>query len=440
MLKSRLNLISSVDGRYGEQTDELEKYFSEYSLIRTRIMCELYYVKHIIKEIFNEDIKLNIPVVINNFTLEDAEKVKHIERDTNHDVKSVEIYLRNLFDELDLSGHKEYIHFGLTSQDINSFSWNYLIREYLNNVYLPKLERIIKQLGILSKESDCPMMSRTHGQPATPTKMSKELMVFVSRLKKQYNILKKYNFSVKFSGAVGNHNAQQISHPEIDWFKFTEDFLSDFDFDTQYPTTQIEIYDNLTELFDTMKRVNVILIDFCRDIWNYISMDYFILKSNNEEVGSSTMPHKTNPINFENAEGNLGISNALLNYYSEKLPVSRLQRDLTDSTVMRSLGTCNGHIIVSFNSILNGLCKLDVNETKMKLELENNWQVITEAIQTILRRENYENPYEVLKQFSKNKEITRDDIIRLLFDLNIPKHIKKEISEITPLNYLGIYK
>ena len=375
-----------------------------------------------------------------NFTLEECSTVKIVEHTVNHDVKSIEYYIKEKLDTLGLSQLKEFVHFGLTSQDINNTAIPLALKKWFENVYLVELDRLIDKLTDLSDRCQgVVMLSRTHGQPASPTTMSKEILVFVERLQNQMDSIKRIKFYGKFGGAVGNFNAHQVAYPEVDWKKFSDDFLKSFGLIRLQHTTQIDHYDNLSTLFDNLKRINVILLDFCKDVWQYISMDYFSQKVLLGEVGSSTMPHKVNPINFENAEGNLGMSNCLLNYLSEKLPISRLQRDLTDSTVLRNLGVPMAHIKISFNSISKGIDRLDINRSKINEDLEKNWSVIAEGIQTILRRENYPNPYESLKKLTRGKDnLTKEDFWKFIEKLDISEELKKELKMLSPNNYFGI--
>lgn len=436
-----INCISAVDGRYHKTTEKLKEYFSEYALTKSRVFSEIYYFIHIQPLLKSGQIDQDqLLDIYNNFSVDDAIKVKEIESKTNHDVKAVELFIRDKFDELNLSEYKELIHFGLTSQDINSLSWNLMIQRYVYDIYKPTLQSVINLLNEKSEDWQLPMLARTHGQAASPTLLSKEIKVFTTRLQNQLNQIDNIQFSVKFSGAVGNFNAHYVAYPDINWFVTIKSMINSLDLDYSYPTTQIEPYDNLAALFDLMRRVNTILLDFSRDIWHYISIDYFKQKVVKNEVGSSTMPHKVNPIDFENAEGNLGIANALLSHFSEKLPISRLQRDLTDSTVMRSLGTAQGHTLIAFNSLLKGIDKLIVNNEQLENDLDKNWSVVTEAIQTILRRESIDDAYNLLKDFSRNKNLNKEDITEFINQLNIDNNIKQELLKINPFNYTGIYE
>jgi adenylosuccinate lyase len=378
--------------------------------------------------------------IYKNFTEFHAEEVKEIEKITNHDVKAVEYYIKKKFDELKLEPFKEYIHFGLTSQDINNTAIPLLLKEFLEKEYLPLLNSLVGQLSVRSIGwKDIPMLAFTHGQPASPTRLGKELMVFVSRLEKQINLLKTIPYSAKFGGATGNFNAHHVAYPEVDWNKFADEFCKHLGLTRSIPTTQIEHYDNLAALFDNLKRINTILIDLSRDIWQYVSMNYFKQKISANEVGSSAMPHKVNPIDFENAEGNLGFANAIYEYLASKLPVSRLQRDLTDSTVLRNIGVPIAHSFISFKSLEKGLSKLELNQEAINKDLEENWAVVAEAIQTILRKEGYPNPYEALKELTRtNSKITAEGISTFIDGLAVKDAVKKRLKEITPFNYTGV--
>jgi adenylosuccinate lyase len=438
-----LTSISPVDGRYRKQVQHLDEYFSEYGLIKYRVQVEIEYLLFLeSKKFFKLPGKTSKHLLrlLENFGPEDAQEIKQIEFTTNHDVKAVEYFLKN---ELEKNGAKElreWVHFGLTSQDINNtaipLSWKHAI-EY---EYLPSLLNLNTQFRLLAKEwKDIGMLAHTHGQPASPTRLGKEIMVFVERIQNQIEQFIGIPFSGKFGGATGNFNAHHVAYPKTDWKKFANEFLDHLGINRQQYTTQIEHYDNLAAHFDCMKRINTILIDFCRDIWTYISMEYFRQKTKKNEVGSSAMPHKVNPIDFENAEGNLGIANALFEFLSLKLPVSRLQRDLTDSTVIRNLGIPFSHTVIAIRSIEKGLSKLIVNGDKIYEDLEDNWAVVAEAIQTILRRENYPNPYESLKELTRgNNKIDKKAIQGFIEKLKVAETIKKELRRITPQNYTGI--
>jgi adenylosuccinate lyase len=384
--------------------------------------------------------KEGIRNIYQNFSEEDALSIKEIEKTTNHDVKAVEYFVKNKLQSLKLSSIREFVHFALTSQDINNTAIPLSFREFLSREYYPLVEEVVKTLDAYSKEwQQVAMLSRTHGQPATPTRLGKEIAVFSTRIEKQTSLLKTIPFSAKFGGASGNLNAHHAAYPDIDWNKFCDDFCASLGLSRSFPTTQIEHYDNLAAMFDNLKRINTILIDFSRDVWQYISMDYFKQTIREGEIGSSAMPHKVNPIDFENAEGNLGFANAIFEYLSAKLPISRLQRDLTDSTVLRNIGVPLAHTYVALRSLLKGLSKLELNKTAIDRDLEDNWAVVAEAIQTILRKEGYPNPYEALKNLTrKNEKITRQSISDFIDGLEIKAGVKKRLKEITPFNYTGI--
>lgn len=442
-----LQAISPIDGRYYEKTKELASYFSEEALIRYRVKVEVEYfialcklgipqLKEVETSVFSD-----LQKIYENFSLEDAQAIKDIEKVTNHDVKAVEYFIKEKFDKLGLSKHKEFIHFGLTSQDINNTAVPLSIKDAMNGVYIPGLNNLVEKLAGLSKEwGNIPMLARTHGQPASPTRLGKEIEVFVQRLKEQMNYLEAIPYAAKFGGATGNFNAHKVAYPDVDWKKFGTEYVeSILGLHHSFPTTQIEHYDHLASLFDALKRINTIILDLDKDIWSYVSMDYFKQKIKKGEVGSSAMPHKVNPIDFENSEGNLGIANALFEHLSSKLPVSRLQRDLTDSTVLRTVGVPFGHTMIGFSSTLKGLNKLLLNEAKLNADLENNWAVVAEAIQTILRREGYPNPYEALKGLTRtNEKINKDSISRFIEELEVSNEVKQELKQISPQNYTGI--
>ncbi len=442
-----LKAISPIDGRYHQKTKELIAYFSEEALIKFRIRVEIEYfialcklplpqLKSIDKGAFKD-----LRKIYENFTEDDATAVKEIEKTTNHDVKAVEYFIKKKFDALGLEDYKEFIHFGLTSQDINNTAVPLSLKEALQAVYLPLLEEIISKLDQLSRDwENISLLARTHGQPASPTRLGKEMQVFITRLRVQKEQLKAIPNSAKFGGATGNFNAHKVAYPNTDWKKFGAGFVEEnLGLNYSFPTTQIEHYDNLAALFDALKRINSIFIDLNRDFWTYISMDYFKQKIKEGEVGSSAMPHKVNPIDFENSEGNLGIANAVFEHLSAKLPVSRLQRDLTDSTVLRNIGVPVSHTLIAFHSTLKGLNKLLLNEFKINEDLENNWAVVAEAIQTILRREGYKNPYEALKGLTRtNEKINQQSISNFIETLNVTEEIKIELKSITPQNYTGI--
>lgn len=444
---NQLTAISPIDGRYRNSVDSLDTYFSEFALIRYRVMVEVEYFIALcqiplpqLKE-FNPLSFEDIRNLYNNFTTEDAQSVKSIERRTNHDVKAVEYFLKDKFKELGLTEYIEFIHFGLTSQDINNTAFPSMLRDAGHGLYYPLLDQLVDKLEQLAQLwADIPMLARTHGQPASPTRLGKEISVFIERINKQLNLLRKIPVSAKFGGATGNFNAHFVAYPEIDWVEFANNFVNiTLGLERSQITTQIEHYDNLAATFDNIKRINVILIDLARDMWTYISMDYFKQKLKEGEIGSSAMPHKVNPIDFENAEGNLGIANAIFEHLSAKLPISRLQRDLTDSTVMRNIGVPFAHTLLSIKSIMKGLDKLVINPSTINNDLEKNWIVISEAIQTILRREGYPNPYEMLKDLTRNnKPINREQLHEFIDTLDISNKIKDELKKISPYNYTGI--
>ena len=447
MKMSPLNAISPVDGRYHKITESLANYFSEAALIKYRVFVEIEYFIALCElpltqlKNFKKDKFVDIRAISKAFSFEDAERVKKIEKTTNHDVKSVEYFLKEKFDELGLSEFKEFIHFGLTSQDINNTAVPYSMNLAYHDIIIPEFNNLIDVLTKISKKwENIPMLARTHGQPATPTRLGKEIYVFVDRLKDQIKLLETVPFSAKFGGATGNFNAHKVAYPKIDWIKFANNFLNkSLGLSRQKVTTQIEHYDDAAAFFDNLKRINTILIDLNRDIWAYVSMDYFKQKIKEGEVGSSAMPHKVNPIDFENSEGNLGIANAIFEHLSAKLPISRLQRDLTDSTVTRNIGVPLAHTLIAIKSILKGLGKLVINKNKIKADLENNWAVVAEAIQTILRREKFPNPYEALKDLTrKNEKITKDSIHNFIDGLDVSVKIKTELKNITPENYIGV--
>ena len=444
---SPLDSISPIDGRYNSKTSELQQYFSESSLIKFRLHVEIEYfialcnssilqLNHFPSEKFNL-----LRKIYTDFSSDDAIRIKEIESITNHDVKAVEYFIKEKFDDLSLSEFNEFIHFGLTSQDINNTAVPYSIKKALEEVFYPELSDLI---GLLEKQADkwknISMLARTHGQAASPTRMGKEIMVFVERIKNQLSLLKQLPHTAKFGGATGNFNAHHVAFPEINWVDFANNFLSNsLNLNRQQTTTQIEHYDNLSAIMHNISRINTILIDYSRDIWTYISLDYFKQKINKNEVGSSAMPHKVNPIDFENAEGNLGIANSIFGFMSSKLPISRLQRDLTDSTVLRNIGVPIAHTLIAIKSLKKGINKLVINEEKIINDLENNWAVVAEAIQTILRREGYPNPYEALKELTRlNTKITSKTLEDFINNLKIDEKIKKELRNISPSNYTGI--
>lgn len=442
-----LTAISPIDGRYREKCKELSNYFSEFALIRYRVLVEIEY--------FIALCELPLPQLVNfdkhnydrlrdiyrTFSSDDAKRVKEIEKTTNHDVKAVEYLIKEKMDDMELGNCREFVHFGLTSQDINNTATPYTLRDASNNVYFPLLDEVVTILSSLAAEwADVPMLAHTHGQPASPTRLGKEIMVFVERLKKQIVLVERIPCPAKFGGATGNFNAHHVAYPEIDWVKFANHFVNDtLGLDRSQTTTQIEHYDNIAAIFDGYKRINNILTDLCRDLWTYISMEYFKQKIKAGEIGSSAMPHKVNPIDFENAEGNLGMANALFEHLSSKLPISRMQRDLTDSTVLRNIGVPMGHTVIALRSLIGGLGKLIINEDAIRIDLERNWAVVAEGIQTILRREDYPNPYEALKQLTRtNKAITKDDITLFIDGLSVSETVKKELRAVTPQSYTGI--
>jgi adenylosuccinate lyase len=442
-----LYAISPVDGRYRQKTDELSAYFSEYGLIRYRLMVEIEYFIAL-TEIslpqlngFDKENCSTLRSIYEDFDLAEAQKIKEIEKTTNHDVKAIEYYLKEKFVSLGIEKWKEFIHFGLTSQDINNTAIPLSLKDAFSNVYLPLLLEFREALASFADEwKDIPMLARTHGQPASPTKLGKEIGVFLARIDEQAKYFSQIPWSAKFGGATGNFNAHKAAYPEIDWVAFADSFVNDIlGLTRSSPTTQIEHYDNLAALFDNMRRINVIMIDLCRDIWYYISFEYFKQKVKKGEIGSSTMPHKVNPIDFENAEGNLGYANAIFHHFSEKLPVSRLQRDLTDSTVLRNIGVPVAHTVIAFSSLLKGLDRLILNEEKINADLDDNWAVVSEAIQTILRREGYPKPYETLLSLTRtNQKISQISLIQFIDSLDLSEKIKDELKAITPFNYTGI--
>jgi adenylosuccinate lyase len=442
-----LTAISPIDGRYRSKTRKLSAYFSEEALIKYRILVEVEYfiALHEQKLPQLEDVDTSnfkkLRELYENFTALDAQAIKKIEKITNHDVKAVEYFLKEEFDKLGMEDSKEFIHFGLTSQDINNTAIPLSLKDAVEEVYLPALNEIIEKLESLAHEwKDIPLLARTHGQPASPTRLGKEIDVFVVRIKEQLGLLKNIPHAAKFGGATGNFNAHKVAYPEIDWKNFGKNFVENkLGLHHSFPTTQIEHYDHTAALFDALKRINNILLDLDRDIWTYISMDYFKQKIKKGEIGSSAMPHKVNPIDFENSEGNLGIANAIFEHLSAKLPVSRLQRDLTDSTVLRNIGVPIGHTMIAFASTLKGLNKLLLNEEKLNADLENNWAVVAEAIQTILRREGFKNPYEALKGLTRtNERINKNSISEFIDQLEVSDKVKSELRKITPQNYTGI--
>ena len=447
MSLSSLHAISPIDGRYRNKVEAFAPYFSEAALIKYRVQVEIEYFIALCEIPLPQLTSVDTAVfetlrdIYRNFSSEDAQAVKNIESVTNHDVKAVEYFIKEQFDTLGLSAYKEFIHFGLTSQDINNTAIPLSIKEAMNDIYVPEYFKLLEKLTELSTEwKDVSMLARTHGQPASPTRLGKEIEVFVVRLKEQFNLLNDIPSAAKFGGATGNFNAHHVAYPDIDWKSFGSRFVQEkLGLQHSFPTTQIEHYDHMAALFDCLKRMNTIVIDMDRDIWTYVSMDYFKQKIKKGEVGSSAMPHKVNPIDFENSEGNLGIANAVFEHLAAKLPVSRLQRDLTDSTVLRNVGVPFSHTLIGFKSTLKGLNKLLLNEAKFKDDLEQNWAVVAEAIQTILRREGYPNPYEALKGLTRtNEAITQQSIAGFIDTLDVSDVIKSELKQITPSNYTGI--
>ncbi len=441
-----LTAISPIDGRYRSKVDALAPYFSEYALIKYRVKVEVLYfialceiplpqLQEVDHGLFDQ-----LKGIYENFSEADAQKIKDIEKVTNHDVKAVEYFIKEQFDALGLSPYKEFIHFGLTSQDINNTSIPLSIKDALQDVFIPYLSDVHELIRSVAQQWEgIPMLAKTHGQPASPTRLGKEIQVFTSRLSAQMNQLQQIIYAAKFGGATGNFNAHYVAYPEHDWHAFGNQFVSNkLGLNRSFPTTQIEHYDQLAALFDVIKRINTILLDFSKDVWQYVAMNYFKQKINPNEVGSSAMPHKVNPIDFENAEGNLGIANALLEHLSAKLPISRLQRDLTDSTVLRNVGMPIAHTLLALTSLKKGINKLEVNEEAIRKDLDDNWAVAAEAIQTILRREAYPNPYEALKALTRTGgKITKDTLLQFIEGLKVPDTIKAELKEITPFNYTG---
>ena len=447
MKLSALTAISPIDGRYRNKIQELGDFFSEAALIRYRVLVEIEYFISLCQiplpqlAGFDANLYEELRKLYNDFSLKDANAIKEIEKVTNHDVKAVEYFIKEAFDRLEISEYKEFIHFGLTSQDINNTATPLMIKESIEEVFVPTYMQVLNKLVELKDEwSEVPLLARTHGQAASPTRLGKEIMVFIERLEKQMVLMNTIPFSAKFGGATGNFNAHHLAYAEIDWVNFSNTFVNEtLGLNRSQVTTQIEHYDNLAALFDNMKRINNILIDLSRDIWTYVSMDYFKQKIKKGEVGSSAMPHKVNPIDFENAEGNFGIANAIYEHLAAKLPISRLQRDLTDSTVLRNVGVPMAHSILGFKSMLKGLNKLIINKVAIAADLEANWAVVAEAIQTVLRREGYPKPYEVLKGLTRNNEAINQQIIANFIDtLNISDELKEELKLINPSNYTGV--
>lgn len=447
MSLTQLNAISPIDGRYRNKIANLANYFSEEALIKYRVKVEIEYFIALCEiplpqlADFNKELYPDLRKIYEEFSTENAQKIKDIEAITNHDVKAVEYFIKEEFDKLNLNKYKEFIHFGLTSQDINNTAIPLSIKDAMDEVYYPALDGLVSKLADLAEEWDhIPMLARTHGQPASPTRLGKEFFVFVERINNQAIHIQHTPHAAKFGGATGNFNAHKVAYKDIDWKNFGTHFVEDIlGLHHSFPTTQIEHYDHMAALYDGLKRVNTILIDLDRDVWTYVSNDYFKQKIKAGEVGSSAMPHKVNPIDFENSEGNLGLANAIFEHLSAKLPVSRLQRDLTDSTVLRNVGVPFGHTLIAFSSTLKGLNKLLLNESKFAEDLENNWAVVAEAIQTILRREAYPNPYEALKGLTRtNEKINQKSIANFIDTLEVSSEIKEELKAITPANYTGI--
>ena len=445
MNENNLKSISPIDGRYSKISNKISSYFSEYALIKYRVYVEIEYFKALsdiplkqLASISSSD-KKKISAITSKFSLKNANRIKKIEQKINHDVKAVEYFIKEKFDDLGLEHYKEFIHFGLTSQDINNTAIPLMLKLCLKDILLPSLDDVLK---LLKNKSDdfinISMIARTHGQAASPTTFGKEINVFYERIKNQLNLLYKIPNNGKFGGASGNLNAHYVSYPSIDWNNFSNKFLEKLGLERSKPTTQIEHYDNMAAIFHNLSRINTILIDLCKDIWHYISINYLIQEVNKKEIGSSTMPHKINPIDFENAEGNLMLANSLYTFFAEKLPISRLQRDLTDSTISRNIGLPLAYTKIAFNSIIKGINKLDIGKKTIEKDLNDNWAVISEAIQTILRREKISNPYELLKDLTRNNEkITKESISKFINDLPINQKIKNELSKITPNNYIG---
>ncbi len=444
---TELTAISPIDGRYRRVTKELGNYFSEAALIKYRVRVEIEYFIALCElplpqlADFDKSLYGSIRNIYENFSYEDALAIKEIEKTTNHDVKAVEYFIKDKFTDLGINEQQEFVHFGLTSQDINNTSVPLSLKEALNDVYYPMLDEAVSLIKAKATEwKDIPMLAKTHGQPASPTRLGKEFYVFVERLEKQLAQVKSVPFSAKFGGATGNLNAHHVAYPETNWVEFANNYVNNgLELDRSQTTTQIEHYDNLAALFDGLKRINTILIDLDRDVWTYVSMEYFKQKIKEGEIGSSAMPHKVNPIDFENSEGNLGIANAIYEHLAAKLPISRLQRDLTDSTVLRNVGVPIGHSLLALASLIKGMNKLLINEDKIALDLESNWAVAAEAIQTVLRREGYPKPYEALKELTRtNEKITAESIAKFIDGLNVSDNIKTELKQITPFNFTGV--
>ncbi len=446
MSLNSLDAISPLDGRYGSKTSDLRPYFSEAALMRYRVWVEIEYFIALYElplpalQTMDTQFVPKLRRLYEDFQESDAKMIKEIELTTNHDVKAIEYFIKDKFDDLGLGKIKEFIHFGLTSQDINNTAIPLSLKQCVNNIYLPLLDDLVSKLLVLSEDwTAVPMLARTHGQAASPTRLGKEIEVFIARIKAQINMLKQVPYSAKFGGATGNMNAHVVAYPKVEWHAFADQFVTGrLGLQRSFPTTQIEHYDHLAALFDNLKRINTILIDMNRDFWSYISMDYFKQEIAKNEVGSSAMPHKVNPIDFENSEGNLGLANAIFEHLSQKLPVSRLQRDLTDSTVLRNIGVPIGHSIVAIKSTLKGLNKLRLNQPAIDRDLENNWAVVAEAIQTVLRREQYPNPYEALKALTRTgSAINKQTLQQFIKGLDVSEKVKSELLAISPQNYNG---
>lgn len=444
---SPLSALSPIDGRYHGKTSSLSPYLSEFGLIRYRVLMEIEYLIElsntglvVLEPIRNESVTSDLRAIYENFSEEDAQKIKKTEKVTNHDVKAVEYFVKDKLKELGFDGILEFVHFGLTSQDINNTAIPLSLRDACEKELLPQMSTVVRKLQDMAEDwNDVPMLARTHGQAASPTRLGKEIGVFVSRLTEQMDQFMYIEWPAKFGGATGNFNAHHVAFEEIDWFDFSDQFIERLGMKRSSPTTQIEHYDNLAAKFDALRRFNVICIDLCRDVWTYVSMDYFKQKIAENEVGSSAMPHKVNPIDFENAEGNLGMANAILNHLSEKLPISRLQRDLTDSTVLRNVSVPLGHMMIALQSMMKGMKKLLLNEVKLYKDLQDNWAVVAEAIQTILRREQFPNPYEKLKELTRTNEGMNKEVIHKFIDgLEVSEGLKEELKAVSPENYTGI--
>ncbi len=440
-----LTAVSPIDGRYRGSTEALDAYFSEWALMRYRVLVEVEYFIALTEIPLPQLAGVNaegLRALYEEFSLDDAAHIKDIERTTNHDVKAVEYFIKERMDALGLGAIKEFVHFGLTSQDINNTATPYSLRDAAHNVYYPLVNELLTKVDAMAEDwKDVPMLARTHGQPASPTKLGKEFKVFAERLAKQLDMLRQIPAPAKFGGATGNFNAHIVAYPEVDWVAFANHFVNDtLRLDRSQTTTQVEHYDNLAAIFDAFARINTVLVDMCRDVWQYVSMEYFKQKIKVGEIGSSAMPHKVNPIDFENAEGNLGLANAIFGHLSAKLPISRLQRDLTDSTVLRNIGVPMGHTVIAFRAMLRGLDKLIINPEAIERDLEANWAVVAEGIQTILRRENYPSPYEALKALTRTgRPISRDDIRKFIDDLDVSSTVKEELRRLSPQSYTGVF-